>query len=185
MIKSTPTNIPEVKIIEPVIYDDERGFFFESFHQSNFNKAIGLNVKFIQDNHSKSTYGVLRGLHFQSYPYEQGKLVRVVSGEIFDIAVDVRKKSKTFGHYVGVYLSSSNKKQLWIPEGFAHGFLVTSRTADLVYKTTNYYCKDHEKSIKYNDKDLCIKWPKLKTEFILSPKDSNGMTLENLKNFLT
>lgn len=154
------TSIPDVKIFEPKVFGDERGFFFESFNQKIFNEAVGRNVEFLQDNHSKSNRGVLRGLHYQLPPMAQGKLVRVVQGEVFDVAVDIRKSSPTFGQWVGVLLSAENKRQLWVPEGFAHGFLTLSDTAEFLYKTTNYYAPQHEAAICWNDPSLAIQWPR-------------------------
>ncbi|WP_338308105.1 dTDP-4-dehydrorhamnose 3,5-epimerase, partial [Escherichia coli] len=150
------TKIPDVLIFEPKVFSDERGFFFESFNQKIFEEAVGRKVEFVQDNHSKSSKGVLRGLHYQLEPYAQGKLVRCVVGEVFDVAVDIRKSSSTFGKWVGVNLSSENKRQLWIPEGFAHGFLVLSETAEFVYKTTNFYSYPHERSIIWSDSNINI-----------------------------
>lgn len=173
-MKIIPTEIPEVLIIEPRVFEDERGFFFESFNQKQFDEAVGYPVNFVQDNHSKSTQGVLRGLHYQKAPYAQGKLVRCIAGEVFDVAVDIRKESPTFGKWVGVNLSAENKKQLWIPEGFAHGFLVLSETAEFVYKTTNYYSPAHEGSILWNDSNLNIGWPINNQNIQLSEKDKNG-----------
>lgn len=171
----TKTDISDVLIFEPKIFGDERGFFMESFNQKIFETAIGRKVNFVQDNHSKSTKGVLRGLHYQLPPFAQGKLVRCVVGEVFDVAVDIRKNSKTFGQWVGVNLSAENKKQLWIPEGFAHGFCVLSETAEFVYKTTNYYSLDCDRGIFWNDPVLNICWPK-DSDFILSTKDINQMS---------
>jgi dTDP-4-dehydrorhamnose 3,5-epimerase len=153
------TAIPAVKIFEPKVFGDERGFFFESFNQKIFTEATGLECNFVQDNHSKSTKGVLRGLHYQLPPMAQGKLVRVVQGEVFDVAVDIRKSSPTFGHWVGIHLSAENKRQLWIPEGFAHGFITLSETAEFLYKTTNYYSPAHEGAIIWNDAQVNIQWP--------------------------
>ncbi|MED9499787.1 dTDP-4-dehydrorhamnose 3,5-epimerase RfbC [Escherichia coli] len=164
------TEIPDVLIFEPKVFGDERGFFFESFNQKVFEEAVGRKVEFVQDNHSKSSKGVLRGLHYQLEPYAQGKLVRCVVGEVFDVAVDIRKSSPTFGKWVGVNLSAENKRQLWIPEGFAHGFLVLSETAEFVYKTTNYYYSESDRGIIWNDPMLKIQWP-LEVEPILSEKD--------------
>jgi dTDP-4-dehydrorhamnose 3,5-epimerase len=158
-MKITPLSIPDVLLIEPRIFEDTRGFFFESFREDVFKKETSLNVSFVQDNHSKSSQGVLRGLHYQLSPHAQGKLVRVIEGEIFDVAVDIRKDSKTYGRWVSQILSKENKKQLWIPEGFAHGFLVLSEIAELLYKTTEYYAPEFEQSIIWNDKHLNIKWP--------------------------
>lgn len=175
-MKVTSLKIPDVKLIEPVVFEDERGFFFESFNQQKFNEAIGLNVTFVQDNHSKSSKGVLRGLHYQEEPFTQGKLVRVIRGEVFDVAVDIRKDSPTYGQWVSEILSSENKKQLWIPEGFAHGFLTISEIAEIIYKTTNFYNKQSEKTIFYNDKNLMIDWKNFmpSESFLLSKKDSEG-----------
>jgi dTDP-4-dehydrorhamnose 3,5-epimerase len=141
------------------VFTDERGFFFESFKHQEFVKAVGYSVNFVQDNHSKSSKGVLRGLHYQLPPKEQGKLVRVTQGEVFDVAVDIRKNSRTFGKWVGEKLSAENKKQLWVPEGFAHGFLTLSETAELLYKVTNYYSTEHEQCIVWDDKSIDINWP--------------------------
>ena len=161
-------------LIEPFILEDNRGFFFESFNQKKFNEAVGRKeLTFVQDNHSKSLKGVLRGLHFQIAPFSQGKLVRVVQGEVFDVAVDIRKNSATFGQWVGETLSAENKKQLWIPEGFAHGFLTISETAQLLYKTTNFYSKKHEHSIRWDDPTINIKWPQSITP-VLSEKDKTA-----------
>ena len=171
-MKVTTLRIPDVKVIEPEVFEDERGFFYESFNQHKFNELIGENITFVQDNHSKSTKGVLRGLHYQKTPYEQGKLVRVITGEVFDVAVDIRRDSPTYGHWVSETLSAENKKQLWIPKGFAHGFLTLSDKSDFVYKVTNYYSKKHEKTIAYNHPEFNISWPKIKiSKFILSDKD--------------
>lgn len=157
-MKATHLAIPEVMLLEPQVYADERGFFFESFNQRKFEDIVGRSVSFVQDNHSKSVKGVLRGLHYQLPPYPQGKLVRVVQGEVFDVAVDLRTSSPTFGQWVGEILSADNKKQLWIPEGFAHGFLTLSETAEFLYKTTDFYDKASEASIIWNDSDLGIHW---------------------------
>lgn len=169
-MKVTPLNIPDVKLIEPDVFEDERGFFFESFNQQKFNEAIGLDVTFVQDNHSKSKKGVLRGLHYQDEPFAQGKLVRVICGEVFDVAVDIRKDSTTYGQWVSEILSGDNKKQLWIPEGFAHGFLTLSDMAEFLYKTTNFYNKNHEKCIHYKNNDFNIRWPD-QEKYLLSEKD--------------
>lgn len=166
------TEIPDVLIFEPKVFGDERGFFFESFNQKIFEEAVGRKVEFVQDNHSKSTKGVLRGLHYQLEPYAQGKLVRCVVGEVFDVAVDIRKSSPTFGKWVGVNLSAENKRQLWIPEGFAHGFLVLSETAEFVYKTTNYYHPESDRGIIWNDSFINIQWPYDEC-IILSDKDKH------------
>ena len=176
-MKVTSTNILDVKIIEPTVYGDERGFFMETFHEEYFISEV-CNKKFVQDNHSKSKKGILRGLHLQS-KNPQGKLVRVVSGEVYDVAVDLRKNSKSYGQWVGVYLSSENNKQLWVPEGFAHGFYVISPFAEFVYKCTDYYNPKFEKTLAWNDEDLNIEWP-LDGEPILSPKDSVGEEFNKL-----
>lgn len=172
-MKVTETKIPDVKVVEPTIFEDERGFFFESYNHKKFEEAIGYSVTFVQDNHSKSSKGVLRGLHYQRPPHTQGKLVRVVQGEVFDVAVDIRKSSATFGQWVGETLSAENKKQLWVPEGFAHGFLTLSETAELLYKTTDYYASTHEHCIAWNDATLAIQWP-ADIQPILSAKDVQG-----------
>jgi dTDP-4-dehydrorhamnose 3,5-epimerase len=171
-MKATPLAIPDVFLIEPQVFGDERGFFFESFNHARFEEAIGLKVTFVQDNHSKSAKGVLRGLHFQD-PKPQGKLVRVTQGEVFDVAVDIRKDSPTFGRWVGETLSAENKQQLWIPEGLAHGFLVLSETAEFLYKTTDYYAPSNEGCIAWDDPTLAIAWP-LDAPPVLSLKDKNG-----------
>jgi len=174
------TKIPDALIFEPKVFGDDRGFFMESFNQSLFNQAVGHNINFIQDNHSKSSKNVLRGLHYQLQPHAQGKLVRCVVGEVYDVAVDVRKGSKHYGEWVGVNLSAENKKQLWIPEGFAHGFYVLSDTAEFVYKTTNYYSPEHERSILWSDTDLNIEWPILNgCQPVVSTKDLNGNAFKN------
>lgn len=159
MVNIIKTEIPDVLIIEPPVFGDERGFFFESFNQKQFDIAVGRHVNFVQDNHSKSTYGVLRGLHYQRAPFAQGKLVRCVVGEVFDVAVDIRRSSSTFGKWVGVHLSAENKRQLWIPEGFAHGFVTLSENAEFLYKTTEYYNRESEGSICWNDSEINIEWP--------------------------
>jgi len=171
-MKATPLAIPDVVLIEPKVFGDERGFFFESFNQAQFEQAIGKSVQFVQDNHSRSAKNVLRGLHYQ-IQQPQGKLVRVVQGEVFDVAVDLRKSSKTFGQWVGEILSAENKRQLWIPEGFAHGFVVLSDTAEFLYKTTDYYAPAHERCILWNDATLAIQWP-AGIQPILSAKDAQG-----------
>lgn len=158
-MKVTPTKLAGVLIIEPRVFGDERGFFFESFNQRAFDEAVGAHVDFVQDNHSKSSRNVLRGLHYQLPPKAQGKLVRVVQGEVFDVAVDLRKNSKTFGQWVGEVLSAENKRQLWIPAGFAHGFVTLSDTAEFLYKTTDYYSPAHERCIRWDDAQLAIDWP--------------------------
>jgi dTDP-4-dehydrorhamnose 3,5-epimerase len=177
-MKATPLKIPDVVLIEPKVFGDERGYFFESFNQTAFNQAIGYDVQFVQDNHSKSQKGVLRGLHYQLPPKAQGKLVRVVQGEVFDVAVDIRKDSPTFGQWVGEILSAENKRQLWIPEGFAHGFLTLSETSEFLYKTTNFYTPKYELCIIWNDTAIGINWPE--TQPILSIKDQQGQALRDL-----
>ena len=171
---STPTAIPDVLIIEPKVFRDDRGFFFESFNLKDFCAAVGKNVSFVQDNHSASKKGVLRGLHYQ-VRQPQGKLIQVISGVIFDVAVDLRVSSNTYGQWVAVELSADNHRQLWVPEGFAHGFLVLSDKAELHYKVTDYWCSDAEKSIVWNDGDLAIDWPELDVNITLSDKDKHGM----------
>jgi len=173
-MKVTSLKIPDIKLIEPEVTKDERGFFYESFNQRKFNEAIGQNVIFLQDNHSKSTKGVLRGLHYQVEPFAQGKLVRIVVGKVFDVAVDTRKGSSTYGQWVSEVLSAENKKQLWIPEGFAHGFLTLSNQAEVIYKTTSFYNQESDRTIKFDDKMINIHWPKM--QYILSEKDLNGST---------
>ena len=153
-----PTTIPDVKIIEPKVFGDERGFFYESFNARALRDLVGIDQEFVQDNHSKSVKGVLRGLHYQ-IEQAQGKLVRTVVGEVFDVVVDIRKSSSTFGQHVAVVLSAQNKRMLWVPVGFAHGFLVTSDVAEFVYKTTDYYAPQHERSLLWNDPQLQIEWP--------------------------
>ena len=172
-MKATPLAIPDVILLEPKVFGDERGFFYESYNQNAFRQATGLDVEFVQDNHSRSVRNVLRGLHYQIPPKTQGKLVRAVAGEVFDIAVDIRKDSKTYGQWVGEILSAENKKQLWIPAGFAHGFLTLSETAEFLYKTTDYYSPEHERCILWKDNELAIAWP-LSDEPIISAKDSLG-----------
>ena len=171
-MKITPTKIPDVLIIEPKVFGDDRGFFFESFNKKTFETATGITSDFVQDNHSKSSKGVLRGLHYQ-IKQPQGKLVRVTSGEVLDVAVDIRKLSDTFGQWVGVILSVENKRQLWIPEGFAHGFVVLSEAAEFLYKTTDYYAPEYERCIRWNDKELAIDW-QYSDEPLVSEKDAQG-----------
>ncbi|MBT3811782.1 MAG: dTDP-4-dehydrorhamnose 3,5-epimerase [Gammaproteobacteria bacterium] len=174
-MKVTALKIPDVKLIEPDVFEDERGFFYESFNQQKFNKAIGQDITFVQDNHSKSKKGVLRGLHYQEEPYAQAKLVRVISGEVFDVAVDIRKYSETYGQWVGQILSATNKYQLWIPVGFAHGFLTISDEAELLYKTTMVYSKEHENIIVWDDSTLRVKWPFVDS-IKLAAKDRLGVS---------
>ena len=177
-MKVSPSALPEVLIIEPKVFGDSRGFFFESFNQRAFNEATGLDAKFVQDNHSRSTKGVLRGLHYQ-IQQPQGKLVRVVRGSVFDVAVDIRKSSPNFGRWVGVELTEENHRQLWVPPGFAHGFLVTSDTADFLYKTTDYYAPEFERSVAWNDPAIGVEWPLDGVAPQLSAKDKAGVSLEN------
>lgn len=177
-----PTDIPDVLILEPEIFGDERGFMMESYHQLKFNQAVGRDVVFVQDNHSRSTRGVLRGLHYQIQK-TQGKLLRVTMGEVFDVAVDLRCSSKTFGKWVGAVLSADNRRQLWVPEGFAHGFVVLSEVADCLYKTTDHYAPEFERIIAWNDRTIGIEWP-YATEPVLSPKDRAGVSLERAECFL-
>lgn len=171
-MKITPTSIPDVLLVEPKVFGDDRGFFFESFNQKVWSELTGITTGFVQDNHSRSAKNVLRGLHYQLVR-PQGKLVRVVSGEVFDVAVDIRKDSPTFGKWVGEILSAENKKQLWVPEGFAHGFLVLSDFAEFLYKTTDYWYPEYERSIVWNDPELAINWP-LADEPLLAAKDREG-----------
>ncbi|MEP9318837.1 dTDP-4-dehydrorhamnose 3,5-epimerase [Pseudomonas sp. LABIM340] len=174
-MKATRLAIPDVILIEPKVFGDERGFFFESFNHAGFEEIIGRPVKFVQDNHSRSVKGVLRGLHYQ-IQNPQGKLVRVVQGEVLDVAVDLRRNSPTFGKWVSAKLSAENKAQLWVPEGFAHGFVVLSDSAEFLYKTTDYYAPAYERCISWNDPTLAIEW-EISTEPALSQKDSQGKSL--------
>lgn len=180
-MKATPLAIPDVILFEPKVFGDDRGFFFESFNQAKFEAAIGRQVTFVQDNHSRSFKNVLRGLHYQ-IQQPQGKLVRVVQGEVFDVAVDIRKSSPTVGQWVGEILSAANKRQMWVPEGFAHGFVVLSDTAECLYKTTGYYAPEHECSIAWNDPTIGIQWP-LDGEPVLSVKDQQGKSLAGAEHF--
>lgn len=177
-MKATPLAIPDVVLFEPTVYGDGRGFFFESFNRAQFEQAIGRELNFVQDNHSKSAQNVLRGLHYQ-IEQAQGKLVRVVSGEVFDVAVDIRKNSPTFGHWVGVKLSAENKKQLWVPEGFAHAFMTLSDHAEFLYKATDYWAPQHERCIAWNDPEIAIDWPTVNAAPVLSAKDSAGSALKD------
>lgn len=170
------TKLPDVLILEPDVFSDERGFFFESFNQKNFQLATGSNLNFVQDNHSRSIKGVLRGLHYQIH-HPQGKLVRVVSGHVFDVAIDLRISSTNFGKWVGVELSGENKRQLWIPPGFAHGYLVMSEVAETVYKTTDYWYPQHERVLMWNDPEIGVSWPPISSEIRLSEKDQGGKKL--------
>ena len=180
-MKIVNTTIPDVLLIEPKVFGDDRGFFFESFNEKQFAAAIGKTVSFVQDNHSKSARGVLRGLHYQ-IQQAQGKLVRVTSGEVFDVAVDLRKNSPTFGHWVGAVLSAANNLQMWIPEGFAHGFVVTSDSAEFLYKTTDYWAPEYERCIAWDDPTLGINWP-LDIPPVLSAKDQKGLLLADAEVF--
>ena len=175
------TSIPDVIVFEPKLFGDDRGFFFESFNQHKFYEATNLHVNFVQDNHSKSCKNVLRGMHYQ-IEQAQGKLVRVTQGEVFDVAVDLRKSSSTFGQWAGTHLSAENKRQMWVPPGFAHGFLVLSDTAEFLYKTTDFYAPQHECSLKWDDPTVAIEWP-LQGTPILSAKDELGLTLQATKKF--
>ncbi len=181
-MKVTPLSIPDVLLIEPQVFEDSRGFFFESFREDIFKKETSLNVAFVQDNHSKSSQGVLRGLHYQLPPHAQGKLTRVILGEVLDIAVDIRESSPTFGQYVAEILSSDNKKQLYIPEGFAHGFLTLSETSEYIYKTTDFYHPQSERCILWNDKIININWPK-NIDIHISSKDLKGISFASSEIF--
>ena len=178
-MKSIPTAIADVLILEPSVFGDTRGFFFESFNSRAFAEATSLQLDFVQDNHSRSAKGVLRGLHYQAFQ-PQGKLVRVVRGSVFDVAVDIRRTSPTFGQWVGVELSESNQRQLWVPPGLAHGFLVTSETADFLYKTTDYYAPEHERCLAWDDPAIGIEWPTQNMQPLLSGKDAAGRLLKDL-----
>lgn len=177
----TPTALPEVLILEPKVFGDARGFFYESFNARDFQQATGIEREFVQDNHSKSARNVLRGLHYQ-IQHPQGKLVRVVEGEVFDVAVDLRKSSPNFGKWVGVTLSADNNRQLWVPEGFAHGFVVVSESAQFLYKTTDYWFPEFERSLLWSDADVGIQWP-LSAEPALAAKDANGTPLKTADCF--
>ena len=177
-MKAIPLTIPDIILFEPKVFGDDRGFFFESFNQIIFEKITGITPTFVQDNHSKSTKGVLRGLHYQLPPKEQGKLIRAIQGEIFDVVVDIRKDSPTYGQWLSEVLSADNKKQLWIPPGFAHGFLTLSETAEILYKTTDFYAPECERCIAWNEPEIGIEWP-LQGEPFLSGKDMRGLSLSN------
>jgi dTDP-4-dehydrorhamnose 3,5-epimerase len=181
LMKAVPTSIPEVVIFEPRVFGDERGFLLVSWNARRFCDAVGGDVTFVQDNHSRSRRGVLRGLHYQ-IRQPQGKLVRAVSGRVFDVAVDVRKSSPTFGRWVGVELSAANHRMLWVPPGFAHGFLVLSDSADFLYKVTDYYAPEHERTVAWNDPAIGIEWP-AEMEPVLSKKDQAGMALDEAEVF--
>ena len=179
-MQTSSTAIHDVLIVEPQVFGDQRGFFYESFNQRRFNEAVGREIDFVQDNHSRSAKGVLRGLHYQN-PKPQGKLVRVVAGSVFDVAVDIRKDSPTFGKWVGEILSADNKRQLWVPDGLAHGFLVLSDHAEFLYKTTDYWYAEHEHCIRWDDPVLNIAWPLDGESPLLSAKDSNGAAFSGLR----
>lgn len=181
LISNKGSKIEGIYLIQPRLMKDNRGFFMESWNQDALDRVLGLEVKFLQDNHSKSDKNVLRGLHFQKYPFEQGKLVRCVSGKIYDVAVDIRKESRSFGEWTSTILDDAFHNQLWIPQGFAHGFLTLSKTATVLYKATNYYNKNSERTILWNDKFLNISWPLVDGEPIISDKDSKGLKFNNLK----
>ena len=181
-MKATRLAIPEVVLIEPKVFGDARGFFFESFNQKAFNDATGTNHQFVQDNHSRSSQGVLRGLHYQ-IQQPQGKLVRVVQGAVLDVAVDIRKSSPTFGQWVSAELSADNHHQLWVPPGFAHGFVVLSETAEFLYKTTDYYAPEYERCIAWDDPALAIDWKDIKLTIKLSNKDQQGSKMDNAELF--
>lgn len=181
-MRALPTSIPDVVLIEPKVFGDARGFFLESFNQRTFNRVTGTDYQFVQDNHSHSSRGVLRGLHYQ-IEQPQGKLVRVVQGRVWDVAVDIRKNSPTFGQWVGVELAGDNHHQLWIPPGFAHGFVVLSEYADFLYKTTDYYAPQHERCIIWNDPDLAIAWPDMDGLPVLSAKDAMGKPFRQTEVF--
>ena len=182
-MKLVRTAIPDIIVIEPKIFNDTRGFFYESFNQQAFDEATGTNYQFVQDNHSKSSRGVLRGLHYQLSPKAQGKLVRVVQGKVWDVAVDIRKGSPTFGQWVGEELSADNHKQLWIPPGFAHGFITLSDTAEFLYKTTDYYSPEHERAIRWDDPQLAIAWPLYTTDIQISAKDQQALAFSQAEVF--
>jgi dTDP-4-dehydrorhamnose 3,5-epimerase len=182
-MKITPTAIADVLILEPRVFRDERGFFMESFNQRVFDQAVGRHVVFVQDNHSRSALGVLRGLHYQLPPHAQDKLVRVTQGRVFDVAVDLRRTSPTFGAWVGVELSDQNQRQLWLPMGLAHGFLVLSPSADFLYKTTDYYAPKAEACIRWDDPSLAITWPDIGQPAQVSPKDALGRSLSDAPAF--
>ena len=180
----TKTNIEGLLVIEPAVFGDERGHFFESFRQDKFNEAVGKHINFVQDNQSLSSKNIVRGLHFQKDPFAQGKLVRVIKGAVIDVAVDLRKDSPTHGHHFSIELSEQNKKMFWIPEGFAHGFLVLSDTADFLYKTTNYYAPEHDRSVLWNDKTIGIEWPISDSlQPTLSDKDRNAVEFNQADYF--
>ena len=180
-MKVVPTALPGVLIVEPAVMVDERGFFFENFNQRRFEEATGVKARFVQDNHARSRKSVLRGLHYQ-IKQPQGKLVRAVRGEIFDVAVDLRRSSATFGKWTGIVLSAENKKQIWVPEGFAHGYLALSDSAEMLYKVTDYYAPEHERTLLWNDAQIAISWPQDGPP-ILSAKDRRGLPLAQAEVF--
>lgn len=180
-MKITPSSLPEVLLIEPRVYGDERGFFFESYNEHGFAEATGLDIRFVQDNHSRSARNVLRGLHYQ-IRQPQGKLIRVIAGAIFDVAVDLRRSSPTFGQWTGTVLSAENRHMLWIPAGFGHGFVVTSDSAEVLYKTTDYWAPAHERCIAWNDPEIGIHWP-LQATPVVSEKDRKGVALRDAELF--
>lgn len=181
-MKAIPTALADVLVVEPAVFGDARGAFFESWNRRAFSDLVGRDVDFVQDNHSISARGVLRGLHYQLDPRAQGKLVRVVAGEVYDVAVDLRRSSPTFGRWVGERLSASNRRMMWIPEGFAHGFLVLSETAEFLYKTSDYYAPGHERTLLWNDPAIGVKWP-LEGAPALKPKDAAGTPLAAAETF--
>jgi len=183
MITITPTALPEVMVVEPKVFGDARGFFTESWNEDRFNTATGNALRFVQDNHSRSSRGVLRGLHYQLHPNAQGKLVRCVAGAVFDVAVDMRASSANFGKWVGVELTAENQKQIWIPPGFAHGFVVVSETADFLYKTTGYYAPQSEGCVRWDDPTIGIVWPELGMAPLLADKDAKAPLLADAKHF--
>ena len=180
-MKTIPTDIPDVLIIEPTVFGDSRGFFFESYNEKVFHESIGEKIDFVQDNHSRSKRNVLRGLHYQ-IQQSQGKLVRVIAGEVFDVAVDIRRSSPTFGKWVGASLSAENKKQMWVPTGFAHGFLVLSDVVEFLYKTTDYWAPEYERCIQWNDPDLNVQWP-ITGKPLVSEKDEQGVLFKDAEVF--
>lgn len=182
-MKVTPTELPGVLVLEPKVFGDARGFFMESFNQRTFDQAVGHEVKFVQDNHSRSARGVLRGLHYQLPPHAQGKLVRVTAGRVWDVAVDVRRGSATFGKWTGTELSGENHRQMWVPPGFAHGFVVLSDSADFLYKTTDYYAPQAERCVRWDDPALGITWPEVNVQFVLSGKDAVAPLLRDAQVF--
>ena len=182
-MNAIPLKIPDIILFEPRVFGDDRGFFFESFNQKTFDEIVGIATTFVQDNHSKSTKDVLRGLHYQIHSKAQGKLIRAIQGEIFDVVVDIRKDSPTFGQWVGEALSADNKKQLWIPSGFAHGFLTLSDTAEIIYKTTDFYAPEFERCNISNDTEIGIEWPSHNAPF-LSRKDQTGVTLNDVERYV-